>query len=108
MNYSGNLAKYVVVKNFYFDRYFVEFEKEVSQQIYKLGGMIITLGQLQKNVYQEVDSLAIPYQEACNSPKLFLLYRSYLYRWMKSFNEQLLSNNLILEYLGITMPFGLK
>ncbi len=104
MNYSGNLAKYVVVKNFCFDKYFVEFEKEVSQKLYQLGGITITLEQLQQNVYQAVDSLGMPYGQACNSPKLFLLYRSYLYRWMKSFNHQLLSNNLVSEYLGIYSP----
>ncbi|MEO1375898.1 MAG: hypothetical protein AAFW70_16600 [Cyanobacteria bacterium J06635_10] len=101
MDYSGNLAKYVVVKNLCFDKYFIEFEKEVSQQLYQLGGITITLDQLQQNVYQAIDSLDIPYQEACNSSRLFLLYRSYLYRWMKSFNQQLLSNNLVSEYLGI-------
>ena len=101
MNYSDNLAKYVVVKNLCFDKYFVEFDKEVSQQLYQLGGITITLDQLQQNVYQAIDSLGMPYEQACNSPKLFLLYRSYLYRWMKSFNKQLLSNNLVSEYLGI-------
>ena len=101
MDYSGNLAKYVVVRNLYFDKYFVEFEKEVSQQLYQFGGITITLDQLQQNVYQAVDSLGLPLQEACNSSQLFLLYRSYLYRWMKSFNQQLLSNNLVSEYLGI-------
>lgn len=100
MDYSGNLAKYVVVKNFYFDKYFVEFEK-VSQQLYSNGGITISLEPLQQNVYQAIDILSIPYQEACNSSKLFLLYRSYLYRWMKSFNEQVLLNNLVSEYLGI-------
>lgn len=108
MNYSGNLAKYVVVKNFYFDNYFVEFEKELSQQFYKLGGISINLNQLQQNVYQTSDNLDIPYQEACNSPELFLLYRSYLYRWMKGFNEQLLSNNLVSEYLGIHSSLIIK
>lgn len=100
MDYSGNFAKYVVVKNFCFDKYFVEFEK-VSQQFYSNGGITIALDRLQQNVYQAIDSLSIPYQEACNSPKLFLLYRSYLYRWMNNFNKQLLSNNLVSEYLGI-------
>ena len=66
----------------------IEFEKQISQQFYKLGGVTITLGQLQQSVYQAIEDLAMPYQEACNSPKLFLLYRAYLYRWMKSFNEQ--------------------
>lgn len=102
MDYSGNGAKYVVVKNFYFDKYFIKFEKEVSQQFYKLGGVTVAVGKLQQSVYQKIEETAIPYQEACNSPKLFLLYRSYLYRWIKSFNEQLLSNHLILEYLGIS------
>lgn len=103
MDYSSNLAKYVVVKNFCFDKYFVEFEK-VSQQLYHNGGITIALDRLQQNVYQAIDSLGIPYQEACNSPKLFLLYRSYLYRWMNNFNKQLLSNNLVSEYLGIYSP----
>ena len=75
MDYSGNLAKYIVVKNLYFDKYFVSFEKEISQELYKLGGVTIILGQLQQSVYQAIDGLAIPYKEACNSPKLFLLYR---------------------------------
>ncbi|MEO0969607.1 MAG: hypothetical protein AAFX80_15090 [Cyanobacteria bacterium J06639_18] len=106
IDYSGDRAKYVVVKNLFFDKYFVEFDQKISEQFYKLGGVDIHLEQLQKNVYQAVDNLALPYKESCNDPKLYLLYRTYLYRWVKSFNQQLLSNNVIGEYFGIYNSFS--
>ena len=101
MNYADVNANYVVVKNLYFDKYFIKFEKEVVNKLHQLNGEIINLDQLQKNVYEVVDKFELPYKESCENVELFLLYRSYLFRWMKNFTQQIADNILAAKYLGI-------
>lgn len=101
VDFAGNQADYLVVKNQHFDRRFKLYQDLSCFQLIALGGTDIVLGALNKYSYEAIESISLPYSQVSSNINIFSIYRAYAYRWVSSFHQSILNNSLACEYLGL-------
>ncbi|BAT56756.1 hypothetical protein NOS3756_57680 (plasmid) [Nostoc sp. NIES-3756] len=102
--FAGNQADYVIIKNEYFDRQFKIYQKLGRSQVMSLGGTEIVLKQLNKHSYEAIETAKKPYSQIKKDIEIFSLYRTYAYKWIRSFHQSILNNSLACQYLGLHQP----
>lgn len=97
LNWCGDEASYVVVKNEYFDSRFYEYNQRKSSEITE-----IILTKLHRDHYESLERLGKPYCQVATEQSLYLVYRSYIYQWINKFNKSVLENTIARKYLGLS------
>lgn len=95
LDFSQGNADYILVKNYYFDDRFNNYHN----QGFKIDAEI-TLSKLHRDHYEIMDKANKPYSQIRNDPRIFLLYRTYIYQWIKKFEESL-STSKARKFLGL-------
>jgi hypothetical protein len=102
LDFFGDSADYVVVKNQYFDQQFSQYHRsEASQKLAALKGTEIILKELNKYSYETIESMGLPYSAVSKHLEIYSVYRAYTYRWAKSFHSALINNFTVKNYLGL-------
>ncbi len=98
---TTNNANYVVVKNQHFDTRFIEYEQSIQSKLSIIGGAEVELTALHRDHYQVIDKACKPYSQCCKDISIYVIYRSYIYRWIENFRNSVVSNRSASEYLGL-------
>lgn len=98
---ATNNANYVVVKNHHFDTRFREYQQSMQGQLQIVGGTEIVLPALHRDHYETLERTGKPYSLACTDKSLYVVYRTYIYHWIKNFYNSILNNSTAIEYLGL-------
>lgn len=93
-------ANYVVVKNQHFGTRFAEYQS-IQYKLPLIGGVDIELTGLHREIYEVLDRIGKPYSTAFKDNSIYLIYRTYIYHWIKNFYDSILNNNLAIQYLGL-------
>lgn len=108
INYLRNMIKvatnnvnYVVVINHHFDPTFREYQQSMQGQLQIVGGTEIVLPALHRDHYEILERTGKPYSLACTDKSLYVVYRTYIYHWIKNFYNSILNNSTAIEYLGL-------
>lgn len=99
--FALNQADYVIVKNQHFDQQFKIYQKLRHSQVMNLGGTEIVLKQLNKYSYEAIETVKKPYSQITKDIGIFSVYRTYAYKWVRSFHQSILNNSLACQYLGL-------
>ncbi|MBD2254732.1 hypothetical protein [Nostoc parmelioides] len=99
--FALNQADYVIVKNQHFDVQFKTYQKLGHSQVMNLAGTEIVLKQLNKYSYEAIETVKKPYSQISHDINIFSVYRTYAYKWIKSFHQSILNNSLACQYLGL-------
>lgn len=98
---ATNNANYVVVINHHFDTTFREYQQSMQGQLQIVGGTEIVLPALHRDHYETLERTGKPYSLACTDKSLYVVYRTYIYHWIKNFYNSILNNSTAIEYLGL-------
>jgi hypothetical protein len=98
---AANNANYIVVKNQHFDTRFIEYQQSMQSILPIVGGTEIVLPSLPRDHYEALERMGKPYSMCYTDTSIYIIYRSYIYRWIKNFNSSILSNNVAIKYLGL-------
>ncbi|WP_229549250.1 hypothetical protein [Nostoc sp. CHAB 5836] len=101
IKFATNNANYVVAKNHYFDTRFSEYQESIQTKFHQIGGTEIELSALHRDHYEALERTSKPYSLCYTDTSIYLVYRSYIYYWIKNFNNSVLSNNTAIQYLGL-------
>jgi hypothetical protein len=105
LNYCGNRADYVVIKNLHFgDEYPYYDGSDIQKCIQDRGGDELYLGALWRGAYELVESMNLPYSQALQNPEIDLMNRSRIFNWMEEFNQQIKDNKILSELLAFSQP----
>ncbi|MEB3220288.1 MAG: hypothetical protein VKN72_29195 [Nostocales cyanobacterium 94392] len=94
-------ANYVVVKNQHFGTRFKDYQESVRHKLPLIGGVDVELTVLHRDHYEALERIGKPYSIASTDKSMYLIYRTYIYRWIKNFYDSILNNNLAIKYLGL-------
>lgn len=98
---ATNNANYVVVKNQHFDCSFREYCRTMQSKLPFIGGAEVELTALHRDHYQAMEELGKPYSSCYQDTSIYVIYRSYIYRWLKHFFDSV-DNSSASKYLGMT------
>ncbi|MBD2365357.1 ATP-binding protein [Anabaena minutissima FACHB-250] len=101
ISYATNQANYIVVKNYHFDTRFIEYQQIVQNKIQLIGGREIELSALHREHYKALEKVCKPYSQCCTDKSIYVIYRTYIYHWIKNFNNSVLGNAMTSKYLGL-------
>lgn len=101
INFATNNANYVVAKNHYFDPRFSEYQESIKTKFQMIGGAEIELLALHRDHYEALERTDKPYSLCCTDTSIYVVYRSYIYHWIKNFYNSILNNNAAIDYLGL-------
>lgn len=93
-------ANYVVVKNQHFGTRFAEYQS-IQHKLPLIGGVDIELTGLHREIYEVLDRTGKPYSTISTDKSIYLIYRTYIYHWIKNFYDSIFNNNLAIQYLGL-------
>lgn len=99
--FAEDKADYVVVKNQHFDQQFKLYQNSIHPQLIALGGRDIILGALNKHSYEAIERAKKPYLQVSSDISIYSMYRTYVYKWVKDFQQVILNNSLASQYLGL-------
>ncbi|WP_190914859.1 hypothetical protein [Nostoc sp. FACHB-892] len=99
--FATDNANYVVVKNQHFDTRFGEYQQSMQDKLQRMGGTEIFLPALHRDHYEKLERTGKPYSLACRDKSIYLVYRTYIYHWIKNFYDSILNNDQAIEYLGL-------
>lgn len=102
LDFATDNANYVIVKNQHFDTRFKEYNQLVQQKLPLIGGTEIRLTALHRDHYQGMEDLSKPYSQCFHEQSLYVLYRSYIYQWLKNFFDAVKNNQVASIYLGVS------
>lgn len=100
LEFAAINANYVVVKNHYFDTRFTLYQQSMHSKIQLIGGTEVELTALHRDHYQAIERLGKPYSNCCKDASIYVVYRSYIYRWINSF-VNCVNNSSARKYLGM-------
>lgn len=100
IDYFGDRADYVIVKNQYFGRDFLHYERsEVKININALRGTEIVLGELNQSLYEALEEANLTYTLATESNSILSqLQKSIVFHWVTNFHSLVASNIVAAEY----------
>ncbi|MCC5612003.1 hypothetical protein LC612_36050 [Nostoc sp. CHAB 5834] len=101
IKFATNNANYVVAKNHYFDPRFTEYQESIHTKFHQIGGAEIELYALHRDHYEALERTSKPYSLCYTDTSIYVVYRSYIYHWIKNFNNSVLSNSMSRKYLGL-------
>ena len=109
IDYFGDRADYVIVKNQYFGRDFLHYERsEVKINISALRGTEVVLGELNQSLYEVLEEANLTYTLATESNLILSqLQKSILFHWITNFHSLIASNIVAAEYLGLSNALAL-
>ena len=109
IDYFGDRVDYVVVKNQYFGRDFLHYERsEVKININALRGTEVVLGELNQSLYEVLEEANLTYTLATESNSILSqLQKSILFHWITNFHSLIASNIVAAEYLGLSNALAL-
>ncbi|WP_141105997.1 hypothetical protein [Nodularia sp. NIES-3585] len=102
INFSKESANYIAIKNCYFDQRFKNYHTSMQKKLYSVGGIDICLTKLHTDHYEAMERTNIPYSQIRDDTSIYILYRSYIYRWIQNFNQELLKNQVASNYLCLS------
>ncbi|MEA5526697.1 hypothetical protein [Nodularia spumigena] len=102
INFSKDCANYIAIKNYYFDHRFKNYHTTMQKKLYSVGGIDITLTKLHTDHYEAMERTNKPYSEIRDDKSIYILYRSYIYRWIQNFNQELLKSQVASNYLSLS------
>lgn len=101
INVATDHANYIVVKNHYFHTKFLEYQESIQTKFQMIGGAEIELLALHRDHYEALERTGKPYSLFYTDTSSYVIYRSYIYQWIKNFNNSVLSNSISSKYLGL-------
>lgn len=102
LNFSKECANYIVIKNYHFDQRFNNYKTSMQSKLYSAGGIDIILPKLHTDHYEAMERTNKPYSQIRDDRSIYVLYRSYIYRWIQNFNQELLKSQVASNYLGLS------
>ncbi|MCC2692824.1 hypothetical protein [Nodularia sp. LEGE 04288] len=102
INFSKEYANYIVIKNYHFDHRFKNYHTSMQKKLYSVGGIDITLTKLHTDHYEAMERTNKPYSQIRDDKSIYILYRSYIYRWIQNFNQELLKSQVASNYLCLS------
>lgn len=57
---------------------------------------------MHRDHYQGMEDLSKPYSQCFHEQSLYVLYRSYIYHWLKNFFDAVKNNQVASIYLGVS------
>ncbi|WP_066382974.1 ATP-binding protein [Anabaena sp. CA = ATCC 33047] len=103
LEFSKHQADYIVVKNQHFDNRFKNYQSNMQDKLYLVGGVDLSLTKLHTDHYEAMERANKPYSQIRNEKSIYIVYRSYIYRWIQNFNQLILNNPVASNYLGLTI-----
>lgn len=101
VEFATNNANYVVIKNQHFDTRFGEYQQSMQGKLQIIGGTEIVLTALHRDHYETLERMGKPYSLACRDKSIYVVYRTYIYHWIKNFYNSILNNDKAIKYLGL-------
>lgn len=98
---ATNHANYVLVKNHYFHTKFLEYQESIQAKFQMIGGAEIELSALHRDHYEALERMGKPYFLCCKDTSIYVVYRIYIYQWIKNFYNSIFDNNVAIQYLGL-------
>ncbi|MBE9052765.1 ATP/GTP-binding protein [Nostocales cyanobacterium LEGE 11386] len=102
LNFSRERANFIVIKNYHFDHRFKNYYSSLQNKLYSAGGIDLILNKLHTDHYEAMERTNKPYSQIREDRSIYILYRSYIYRWMQNFNQLVLENQVASNYLGLS------
>lgn len=101
VEFATTNANYVVVKNQHFDTRFGEYQQSMQGKLQRIGGTEIVLPALHRDHYETLERMGKPYSLASTDKSIYVVYRTYIYHWIKNFYDSILNNDKAIKYLGL-------
>lgn len=101
VEFATNNANYVVVNNQHFDTRFGEYQQSMQGKLQRIGGTEIVLTALHRDHYETLERMGKPYSLASTDKSIYVVYRTYIYHWIKNFYDSILNNDKAIKYLGL-------
>lgn len=90
-SFCGNQVDYIVVKNLFFGEPDEFTRSKNSPEVEKIKEQL----KLQKSPFSDTYSLA------STDKSIYVVYRTYIYHWIKNFYDSILNNDKAIKYLGL-------
>lgn len=102
LEFAKQQVDYVVIKNQHFDNRFKNYQSSMQDKLYLNSGVELSLTKLHTDHYEAMERTNKPYSQIPNDTSVYVVYRSYIYRWIQNFNDVILNNAVASNYLGLS------
>lgn len=101
LEFTVDNANYVIVKNQYFGEIFRDYQELMQRKFRIVGGAEIELTLLHREHYKAIERTAEPISKCVTNTSVYLVYRTYIYHWIKNFHDSIMNETIASKYLGI-------
>ncbi|RCJ18635.1 hypothetical protein A6770_32750 [Nostoc minutum NIES-26] len=101
LEFAIDNTNYVLVKNQYFGEIFRDYQEIMQSKFRIIGGAEIELTRLHRDHYEAIERTAKPISQCVTDTSVYLVYRTYIYHWIKNFHASIRNETIASKYLGI-------